>query len=416
MGTTAPRARRRPAPWTVPSVNPRQPSKQSLFGIVTALLCALAATGNLFLPSTSISISALAIYTVGVLAFFAWLTARLRLELSDLLIIGTLVAFIPAFSLMSDLEYSQDKVLQTVFTLGISWACTRLLTSTARLDAFIKFIVAGGAFTAAMLLVLGETHTFPGRTSYMTLNPIPLGRMVSYAALVLLVVGLASRGLYRLLWLATGAGLLATAALTGSRGPLLAAVLAILFITICRRGTMLARIGATTLVVITLVATLFIARSESSGVERLSLSNFTGRAELWGVSLESFAINPLGIGLGNLREAFPAGSMSTPNVYSHNFFLEAAVEGGVILLLWLLFLLATATKKALGADDTTQSQILAALFFAALINAQFSSDFIGNRFLWVMTLLIIATNSGNAARDRPQPVDAVAAQPRLNHR
>ena len=291
----------------------------------------------------------------------------------------------------------------TEFTPGISWACTRRLTSTARLDVFIKFIVAGGVFTAVMLLALGETQTFPGRTSYMALNPIALGRMVSYAALVLLVVGLASHGLHRLLWLTVGASLLATAALTGSRGPLLAAVLALLFMTICRRGAMPARIGATTLAIITLAAALFITRSEAGGVGRLALSDSTGRAELWGTSLESFATHPLGIGLGNLREAFPAGSMPSSNVYSHNFFLEAAVEGGAILLLWLLFLLGVATKKALGADNTTQSQILTALFLAALINAQFSSDFIGSRFLWVMVFLIVAINSRSAAQDRPQP-------------
>ncbi|MGP9707038.1 O-antigen ligase family protein [Brachybacterium sp. AOP24-D1-21] len=300
---------------------------------------------------------------------------------------ATSVALLPAALAAGASAYSQDKLIQTYLTLAIAWSCAQIVRSMGSQRTFLATITLAAIATVGITVAIGETATFAGRLSYGGLNPIGLGRIATYGAFVLLAISIYRSGHLRVWTTVAGGALLMGAALTGSRAPVVAIIFALLLVTARKVKYTRSLAAFATLAAIGAAITYALIRIERDSVSRILSTNSTGREFLWGHALEAFLENPQGLGLGELRSAFPAGAYNDADVYAHNIFLEAASEGGVILLACVLVLVSVSFKRFADSEARTTNAVLFGLFSAALINAQFSSDFVGNRLLWVLMFL-----------------------------
>lgn len=396
----------------VPTMNLMPSAKTStantnLWTVAIALLAMLAASGNLFIGALPVSPTSVAILATIVIALAQWTANGLRIDTTTIFAIITILAMMPGVLNAPSTEYAQTKVLQTFITIGIAWTCAQLIKTDSSRVWFHKWVAVGGIFAAGAVLLAGEYDTFTGRVSYSQLNPIGIGRMTSYAGIILAILGLYKFPRVNFLWLAGGATLFGVAAATGSRAPLGAAIAALLVVLALRAGNLLSRLLAVIGVMATIAASFGLTQFENGGGgSRLQLASLTGRDLLWRTSIETFFESPFGVGIGNLRSSFPAGALTKSDVYSHNLFLEAATEGGVILLAWVAIFVAVALTVSLKRLESLGAQLSTALVVATLVNAQFSSDFVGNRLMWVMLFMAVAEVSPRQSKLHKDPFEA----------
>lgn len=96
--------------------------------------------------------------------------------------------------------------------------------------------------------------------------------------------------------------------------------------------------------------------------------------------------HPLGIGWGDFAQESRAGREIANHqgvAYAHNAFAEAFSEGGVLALLAFLVVAVLALWRL---QRLTLDRYDAVVFGTAIywvLNAQVSSDFVGNRYMWV---------------------------------
>jgi O-antigen ligase len=295
----------------------------------------------------------------------------------------------------SPTAYSISKIA-VLFTISLLLAVAPfyLLRANRQRTVFLLALVAFGVLSAANLIFAPtEVANSPGRFIVEGSNTIAVSRIVLAAAVILLIAATV-RGLRltRRFVMALGAVVLtAVATLTGSRGPLIALLLAIgvtvVTATVYRRYRVRAVLG---IVGVVLIGGWYLLQSsQSEGLARIvgTLTGESGTAPdarvlIWSYALELFTGQPLGRGWG----AFTFMGMQ----YPHNLFLEIAVEAGVLVLAVVLVLLvATLLRGAHVAVDWQTSAILG-LFVFAFANAMVSSDINGNRLLLVAGFAIWA--------------------------
>ena len=354
---------------------------------------------------------ALAVQTIFLVLAFSWLFMRkdTALALSYMvnpytLLLLVLGIVLVAFLLVSDnLSYGLTTTLWFLvkgFLPVVALGCLAPLDK-ADFRLIVLTIVCGGLLMAVALLAwsgVQQTERFGlGDDS----NPITIARVIGLGATLLLLLAflkpgikLAEFSLYSL----TGLFMLFALGLTGSRGPLVAAVLSVL------TGFLLMGAGfgkrLRTILILALAAVLLIAIvallpvniPSFPGIERIidrfdtigqNPSDRT-RLEFFRTAWDGF-VTSSGLGLGTGDYATLRGIEGA--AYPHNVVLEVAVGQGIVGLVILFAVLLVAGKQILRLSRNPEldvsGKILIALWVYSLFNALVSMDIAGNYSLWV---------------------------------
>lgn len=322
--------------------------------------------------------------------------ARLRVKLWAVGLVATLVP--PLFPAVAP-PYLGAKVQAMFLTLLIVVASVYLVGTPARRRLWLVYLGAAGVLTACLLAILPSDPTYWGRSVFEGSNSIATGRMAGVA--VVLLSTIAQFPGHPGLRLLTAGGAVASAIAmldTGSRGPLLG-VIAALVVVALRIGSegRFARIAWLT--VVFGGGWIFLSKSSSAGSARIEESlvgetSSTGtRDPLWGAAIRYLTHVPEaigGTGWGGFGSVLRPGEMPDAGVrqYPHDVFLEVFIEGG-----WLTgcaitaFLVATIVRTyRIGRDRS--SVALQAIVVFTLVNACVSGDVNDNRILWVAASLI----------------------------
>jgi O-antigen ligase len=232
-------------------------------------------------------------------------------------------------------------------------------------------------------------------------SPITIARVIGQGATLLLLLAFLKRDISLVmfsLYALVGVFLLFTLSLTGSRGPLVAALIATLagFLLLGRGlGTRLKTIlalGVVAILILAIVALLRIDFLDYPGIERI-LDRFDtfgknasdrARLQFFRTAWDGFVASS-GVGVGTGGYATLRGIEG--RAYPHNIVLEVAVGQGAVGLVVLFAVLLVTGRQILrvsrhpGLD--VYSRVLMGLWLYALFNAFVSMDIAGNYFLWV---------------------------------
>lgn len=305
------------------------------------------------------------------------------------LIISTaFIFFIPGFLVNPLNEYGISKIAGIAISFLLVLAPFALAEASKSAILIARFLLIASLGTGISLLVIGETSE-SGRIILPGLNPIGTARMAGIAIVILTFIIISNRAkkLYSKLIVFFGILISLMAIITtGSRGPLIAAVVGIAVIFLLGWKAVGTR-GYPTFIIYTASMTVlsyFLAPFEENN--RITSTDSSGRDLLFSSALETIRSTPTGIGWGNFGY-LTSGSFSQTGarVYPHNIFLEIGVEGGWIALAGFTFLIIGGIANLLRqvrAGREIALLILALLSFS-LVNASLSSDLVGNRSMWL---------------------------------
>ncbi len=232
-------------------------------------------------------------------------------------------------------------------------------------------------------------------------SPISIARVIGQGATLLLLLAFLKPGIKLVeftLYAMTAVFLLFILGLTGSRGPLVAALFAVLigFLLLGsglgRRLKTILAIAVVAMLILAIVALLPIEILGFPGIERIvdrfdTLGqNASDRARLsfFQTAWDGFvASSGLGVGTGGYATLRGIEGVA----YPHNIVLEVAAGQGIVGLVVLFAILWVTGKQILRLSRSPSlgvfGKILVALWFYALFNAFVSMDIAGNYFLWV---------------------------------
>jgi O-antigen ligase len=311
----------------------------------------------------------------------------------------------------SNSPYALNKYLTFVMVCLVAAAIATLKDQSRVSRPFMVCLLVVGAASSVLLLTLGAP-TATGRFSLFDLNPIGLARAtgLSLVIAVSLLIGM-PRSRWRAgtlsLWMVVGTvGLIATVS-TGSRGPLLSSVVALICVAaVAFRSRGSGVVSLILLVAFALVAYRAVLSFGGSGLDRLESGVESGRSDLYAQTWEIISEQPvLGIGWGNFPLYIFDYASDDGTLYPHNILLEIWMEGGLLALLGFIALSSFALVRTYkAAKKSPWALATLAVLVYALMNALFSSDVVGNRLMWVLLVIGLLSNAASVPpRDRKLP-------------
>lgn len=283
-------------------------------------------------------------------------------------------------------EFTALKV-GTLFTLTLLLAVApfQLLREDRQRRAFLLTTIIIALSFVVITVIVGPTYSnnYSDRIVFEGANTIGTARVAMAGALVMVLYAFRrSIRTHTRLLLGTAAVLTSMlGVMTGSRGPVLAAVIATLAVLLFT--PLFQKYRGRALLAATLVGASIVwigIRSSSDGLDRIingSSTSDAARQTLWSRAVDIIGREPFGIGWG---------MYSTPELgrgYPHNIVLEIGAEAGwASLIAFVVILIATAIRGAYCATTST-SGALFGLYIFALLNALVSEDINGTRLLWV---------------------------------
>jgi O-antigen ligase len=300
--------------------------------------------------------------------------------------------------------YGSEKVQALLIAL-LALAVPAVLPDLRRSLSALFAILSSLSLAACFLLLAFGRASDVGRASVFDLNPIGLARatgLFAVVAVVLIVLPWKRRQGQKWILAIVAVGSLFCTGLTGSRGPILSAMIAVAGVVV----VLMMRRKVRAWIVVVLVGAIvlaFVALSSSgiAGLERLTSDSDSGRSSLINDSIAVFLAHPLGVGWGNLGTYIAFGAADGARVYPHNILVELLVEGGVFAIAGFVALVLVALKNValrMLESEGFVEPILLALTLYALANAQVSSDIVGNRMLWVFLGLSICLRAVKGPR------------------
>jgi O-antigen ligase len=325
------------------------------------------------------------------------------------------VGFVPGALLSSGQDYGLDKLTSMTFVLfPVVLAATALLDSSEARRGWVWVqLLVGVAVAVAALEFHDPTNLLePGRFTLATVDTISSARLVGVAVVVFLLLGLGSlkRSWWALPLAAAGGAVLVH---IGSRGPVLAVLVTVVVVVLVGRCFARYRIVFVLVLLAGSVAAFRLALvAGGSGGKRIIDSLESGfsdgvRARLLNDAVRLGTAHPLGIGWGDFAQDSKVGrSIANEQLvsYAHNVFAEAFSEGGVLALLAFALVVVLALWRLQQLTSDPMEAVVLGTVLYWVLNAQVSSDFVGNRFMW------IALACGVAAYV-PRPARTSAAAP-----
>ncbi|MEY8579101.1 O-antigen ligase family protein [Corynebacteriaceae bacterium 6-324] len=331
-----------------------------------------------------------------VLGTFAFNARRMGAQLHyPLMVLLVFLSFLPGFIVTSLNPYGQTKLLAVFVALILIVAPSMSRNMSANIELALRIILLIAVGTSVCLLLLGESDV-TGRIALWGLNPISTGRVTGLAVVISGAVLVTKFRIIAPPWLALLAvpiGVVATFQ-SGSRGPILAIMVSVAVILLVT-GTAKSFIQRAIVLGLLGVGAWFLFSSRFLEGTRLTTVDANGRDILFEAAVETIVANPIGIGWGNFYSVLPNFSrVDAFTLYPHNIFLEIGVEGGWFALVTFVILVILSFRnllRGIQSGSSTAAIVLAVLIFA-LVNASLSSDFVGNRLLWLsigMSLLTV---------------------------
>lgn len=115
-------------------------------------------------------------------------------------------------------------------------------------------------------------------------------------------------------------------------------------------------------------------------------SRTSGRDEVMAVAIEQIKANPiLGSGLFAYKDLFVA---KTGQGYPHNFFIEVLLQGGVVFLFVVLFLLIISFNKLVKIARTGRQELLIIFGVYAMTCLMYSGSYMQEPFFWFFFIYI----------------------------
>lgn len=265
--------------------------------------------------------------------------------------------------------------------------------SPSKRRAWVLLSVLAGLAVCAMAQVDADLST--GRVAAAGSNSIATaqggGVVVVGLSSLLLSGGIKSWPMRVLAGLGVVAGF-GTMLQTGSRGPLLAAVIAVVVVAtsgghVHHRAVKVIAVGGA------LWAGYDLLYSSSSlGAQRLQnalsgrVDNTETRMPLWDAAIESIGKSPLGLGWGNFFTVSPTSSTSD-RIYPHNVVLEVAAEGGWLPALILVFAIILCVVRLMRSARNGTEGALLGLTVLSAVTAMVSGNLGDHRMFFVLLIL-----------------------------
>lgn len=318
--------------------------------------------------------------------------------------------FLPAVLLTPNESTADNKVL-TLYTVTFALAIAPffLLRLQEQRRAFVLFLAAISVFAVVNGLYLSPTRA----DSYTQLqvlegaDTIGSSRVAFCASLVLLLFALLRRfhPLLRLTFVTIALTSASFAISTGSRGPALSMIAALILTVGISPIFARNRVRAIGAISVTLAVIIPIAFSSTpEGIARIVSvllgegdTSTQAREALWTNAEKMIVEHPFGTGWGFFESKY--GS------YPHNLILELGAETGVLVTAIFLVFIAASLRRAVQAAGTPANTVLLALLAFSICNSMVSSDFNDNRLLIVCLFAPWSTiNRSEPLLDRPLPI------------
>ena len=320
----------------------------------------------------------------------------------------------PGILFRPDHEYATHKAVGLVATAILAVGAYYLLDSDRRVRAWLGWHLLLGV----VILVLAYTseRSDTGRIVVEGANVISTARASGMAIVLLVAVAMFGSRL-RVVSLLAAVVLAVPFLNVGSRGPFLAAALAVATLVLLgpRRG----RIGRLLLLgTLTIGAAYYIATAQTFAVARirnsiLSRERATGtRDAYWQAGVDALGSHPFGAGLGGFWERAPVGlQVDGYRIYPHNLFLEVGSELGwavmVCVAAWIGWVVVRLAR--LGRSHVPAGVLLAMVVFY-VTNAMVSGDINDNRTMWT-ALAVGAATATRLTREARSASTAAHAPP-----
>lgn len=295
-----------------------------------------------------------------------------------------------------------------------------ILASIAEVAQLVRTMVAVGAIiSAGALLQLGRGVSSYERITGFNSDTISLGRNAGIA-LVGLYTMLQSNAKHRFWKALLCLPLLVVLLASGSRGPVLFALLVVGFVTVrwslgSKRALFasIATIGVASALLsqqpqlmpegsMKRIEQFLEQRYDSSSAERV----LAGRA-----ALQSIRESPLGLGIGGFASIYSFGRV-TDRIYPHNVVLEVAVENGWYAGGLFLFMLCLGLWRAYrGANESPRLRSFFAVYSFVALNALVSGDLNDNRILFALLsiALLIARFTAHENKAIGEPAETAVS-------
>jgi O-antigen ligase len=380
----------------------------------------LAPTLGIPLPDNFVAVTAFAWTSGGVLFALRRPDARVSLGVlrAPVVVLSALLFVLMVWRLGTSPAYAYGAAKTQLFVIGnltVLIAAIVVAQRRADLDRFLLLLVAVAVVASVVILgsvAAGVATTLPDRFSLSaSQSPIGLGRMTGTGILVALWLILTARPTIRFISLITLPLLTIAFLSAGSRGPLVALVVAATLLMVfslagdrkASRRMPLLMVGAVLAIAIASqvapgagfdrAASIFVGGDPTT-------DESNGRSALWGVALQAFLERPaIGLGTGGFSAVDPA------NVYPHNLFLEAAAEWGVVGLLLVAAIIGAGVvavvqgiRRSHAPSDRAPAVLAGTLLAFALVNAMFSGDIARNSSLWLALGLAVGLRWSGGAR------------------
>jgi O-antigen ligase len=329
--------------------------------------------------------------------------------------------FMPMAILHADNPYGSTKTLHLVtLTLLAALAPLFLIRSRRRQEIWVLMQIALGTVLAIGTYLAPVPELPPYEIYRMALdgsNPIGDGRAAGVA--VVGCLSLAIAGHRRRVWL-TLLGVAAAVPLfmSGSRGPVLAAVISLAIIAALSPAS-----GTKRFVRIFLIAAggaltyLYVQGSTTGGAGRIASTLLQGsdqdtssqvRLLLWRYTSSYILGHPWGTGWGGLQYVKGFNLLNTEGlIYPHNVLLEVTGEAGWIAGAAAIFFLWSGLRhlRAAAVDPFPVALFGIAVFF--IMNAMVSGDVNDNRCMWASVAVgwVVASMNGPQHASQKFPAD-----------
>lgn len=282
-----------------------------------------------------------------------------------------------------------------------------------RSDQWVRYLLwfmsALGLYFAVLVLSNPGSASLTGRYVALTTNTIQTSRLIGLALIWLFILTLRRR-VHLLVALAFGAPMTYALVGTGSRGPLLAALISVtVALQIGRRSSpatrrsLAKRVGL--LLGLVLLLYLGYLNAPLTSQDRIFDIGESGNTRLvaWRVTLEGIISHPLGVGSGNWQHF--ANSVAPGDLqgvgHPHNIVLLTFIEWGWLAGAGLVWFLGRCYRSARRGADTTTGQAVLAVYIYFLLNSLVSGTLNDSRITLTLCGVVLARE---ALRKAPIPL------------
>ena len=264
-----------------------------------------------------------------------------------------------------------------------------------RMRAYLSVTMVFVILASAALLVTGQAGGIQGRTQGIMGHPNHLGGACAIA-LVLFVYQFRKGENWMIGMIILTGGLLL---LTDSRTALVGAVLAVAVSLndLMPRWVLPTALGIGVTLIVLFTQTDLLAESAGSiarSGDSEELTTLTGRTEIWDLSLEAIAAEPIyGYGPGSSTDLFaeikPDGVLGSFEInHAHNLWLQLGLIGGIPALVFVLYGLIAYVVASLGDRVWERDAIVLAIVIFGISEPVFSAE--PNIFLLIFSACLVS--------------------------